>query len=154
MAVTGRMRRGFCFRQVCLTDNEREFLLSLKRDPSKVDQRYVKFPRVVWANRCNFVLRQDNEFLIHFRRPGYGTSWPLIGYVNLDEASPKLQFRGSLLTHGLIPMSQLLVVLLDPDSARFMLIMFLVVLLILTINHWVVTTSIRSQLRDHSTAPG
>ena len=62
ISLDGKMRRGFCFRRVPLTEVDREFLASLQRDTSKIDKRYLRFENVVWANGHNFILREGSEF--------------------------------------------------------------------------------------------
>jgi hypothetical protein len=146
LSVDGKIRRGFCFRRVPLSETEQRFLQALKRDTTKIDERYWRFENVVWAHRSDFILRKGNELCIRFSRRGYGTGFPFIGYVNLDQESPNLQIRGSLLMHLLFPSWLILIVVIEPATTGLMLALMLGVVILLVINHWIVATGIQRQL--------
>jgi len=86
----GKLDRGFTVWKKSLTDNDKQFLLSLKEDI--VDKKQVR----LWRTKISFIVVRDREALIRYSNPGQNTSWPMICYVDLSSSEPMLEYRLSL----------------------------------------------------------
>jgi hypothetical protein len=86
----GKLNRGFTIWHQALSNEARQFLSNLNEDI--VEEKKVSF----WLTETSFITRQQEEALICYRNPSQGTSWPIVFYVDLALADPKLQYRLSL----------------------------------------------------------
>lgn len=89
----GKIKRGFKVWSKPLSEDFRKYLLSLSADI--VETRNNLFVK----QKAGFIRVRNGEILIRYRRPYWGTSWPYVGYVNLSDVEPVLEFRSSVLTH-------------------------------------------------------
>lgn len=91
-----RLKRGIKLFSRPLTQEEREYLQNI--DANVVTKRKQQFLTFL-ENIRGFILINNNERLIQFRKPRWGTSWPYVGYVNLAQPIPELEYRASLFMH-------------------------------------------------------
>ena len=94
-----RLKRGVKLYSRTLTSQELEFLQKMDKDIfTKRKQQFLSFVE----NIVGFILARENERLIQFRKPRWGTSWPYVGYVNLAQPVPILEYRASFFMHLLL----------------------------------------------------
>ncbi len=93
---SNRLKRGMKLFSRPLTNQELEFLQKMDEDIfTKRKQQFLPFIE----NIVGFIRTKGNERLIQFRKPRWGTSWPYVGYANLAEPLPELEYRASLFMH-------------------------------------------------------
>ena len=91
-----KLKRGVKLYSRPLTSQEQEFLQKVQEDIfTKRKQQFLTFIE----NIVGFIRVKDDERLIQFRRPKWGTSWPYVGYVNLAQPVPELEYRASFFMH-------------------------------------------------------
>lgn len=91
-----RIKRGLKIYSRPLTKEELEYLQNIETDIfTKRKQQFLSFIE----NTVGFIRVQDSERLIQFRKPRWSTSWPYVGYVNLAQPFPELEYRASLFMH-------------------------------------------------------
>ena len=98
------------------------------------------FFKEYWSGKgfaYSFIFVEDNDVIISNAFPVGRTFFPYIGYVNLAEPAPRLQYRSGLV------LSLLLIFLV------FVNLGFLVSLPILVINFWVETKGLDKFLKYH-----
>ena len=89
----GKLNRGFTIWSQPLKEDQRRFLANLNDDI--VDKRQVGI--LIKITRTSFISVKDREALIRYNNTGQGTSWPMVGYVDLSSPNPVLEYRSSLL---------------------------------------------------------
>jgi len=126
----GKLKRGIKIWSKPLSDELRKYLSTLSQD--------VIETRKIWFSdrKVGFIRVENQEVLIHYRRPKWGTSWPYVGYVDLSEPESILEFRSSLPMHLF-----LLPFILSGVGIPF-------VLLVMVFNYYMESTAIESFLRQ------
>lgn len=88
-----KLKRGFKIYGRPLTIKEKEFLQALNEDIFTKDKIFLgTFDR-------GFIRQKNSEYLIRSRSYDWRTAWPYVGYVNLAQPNPELQYRISLFMH-------------------------------------------------------
>ncbi len=90
---TGKIKRGIKIWSEPLPATMHTFLENLT-DEIIEKRKYLFFSSVV-----GFILAKNGEVLIQYRRKGWGTSWPYVGYVDLRQTDPRIEYRVSLPMH-------------------------------------------------------
>jgi hypothetical protein len=93
MRFGGKIKRGIKVWSKPLSREAQQYLCSITADVIEKRKTWISDTRI------GFIRVDNKEVLIQYRRPHWSTSWPYIGYVDLTEPDPILQFRSSLPTH-------------------------------------------------------
>lgn len=88
-----KLKRGFRIAAKPLSPDVRLYLESLQENV--YETKRVLFKDVT----VGFILVNGRERLIQIRKEKWRTSWPYVGYVDLSQPIPMLEFRASLPTH-------------------------------------------------------
>jgi hypothetical protein len=125
----GEIKRGFKIWSKPLSDDFRRYLLSLS-------QEVIETRKTLFSERKSAFIRIENqEALIYSRRLNWSTSWPYVGYVDLSEPDPVLEFRSSLPMH----------LFLMPFVFSISLIPFVVIIML--INYYMESTAIENFIK-------
>lgn len=88
-----KLKRGCKIYGRPLNNKEKEFLQALNEDIFTEDKIFLgTFDR-------GFIRRKKTEYLMRSRSYDLRTVWPYVGYVNLMQPDPELQYRISLFMH-------------------------------------------------------
>ena len=92
-SIEGDIRRGIKISNKLLPEEQREYLEGLSED-------VVEYGETLFGKDISAFIRKKNRDVIIYARQSYGfrwrRSWPLVGYVNLSNVNPVLEFRSSL----------------------------------------------------------
>ena len=130
---SGRNKRGFKIWSRRLSKMEYDYL----NNPS------LYFAKQYWSGKgfaYSFIRVEDNEVIISNAFPVGRTFFPYVGYVDLTEPAPRLQYRSTLI------LSLLLIFLM------FMHPLFIIGLPIFAINFWIETKGLDKFLKYHMNA--
>jgi hypothetical protein len=112
----GKLNRGYTIWNQALSEEARQFLSNLKEDTGEINK--VGF----WRTKTSFIIRKDGEALIRYENPVQRTSWPIVFYINLSLADPKIEYRLSLpMLLSLLPL-----VILNNFVGLFLLVAFMI----------------------------
>jgi hypothetical protein len=92
----GKIKRGIKIWSEPLPAATRVFLERLTQEI--VEERTLLFRPIV----VGFIKVENGEVLIQYRRKNWSTSWPYVGYVDLQKAIPVIEYRASLPMHLLL----------------------------------------------------
>ncbi|RMD47486.1 MAG: hypothetical protein D6835_07270 [Candidatus Thermofonsia bacterium] len=93
-----KLKRGFRIVAKPISPDVRLYLESLQENVYETKQIFFKDVTV------GFILVNGRERLIQIRNARWRTSWPYVGYVDLSQPAPTLEFRASLPMHlALLP---------------------------------------------------
>lgn len=88
-----KLKRGFRIAAKPLSPDARLYLESLQENVYETKRIFFKDVTI------GFILANGRERLIQIRKEKWRTSWPYVGYVDLSQPTPTLEFRGSLPAH-------------------------------------------------------
>ena len=92
----GKIKRGYRLWSKPLPDGALEYLSGLSRE-------IVEPPiKIGFSKISSFIRVENGEAVISYRKPGWRTSWPYVGYVDLTALEPKLEYRIALTLHILV----------------------------------------------------
>jgi hypothetical protein len=89
----GKIKRGFKIRTKPLSLDAKQYLMSISEDI--IDRQKSFFGE----NISGFIRVRNNEVIICSRDAKSGSSFPHIGYINLNLPEPVIEIRSSLPTH-------------------------------------------------------
>ena len=92
--VNGKLKRGFKIKSEPISNQTIYFLKNLNHN--------IVIRSQLFNSVTDFILVKNNEILIQSRRKYWRTSWIYVGYVDLNQVSPVIEYRVSLPMHLLL----------------------------------------------------
>jgi hypothetical protein len=92
----GEIKPGFKIRDEPLSPTRLVFLESLTRDI--IEESWLPSG----SKTTSFIQVYDGQVLIRCQSAGWRTAWPYVGYVDLREENPVIEYRSSLPMHLLL----------------------------------------------------
>ena len=133
----GKIKRGVFVWSEDLTPEMRTFFENLTGDI--IEEEEGSFWK---AKSGGFILVENREILIQYRKRNWRTAWPYVGYVNLEAKEPELEYRTSLpMLLFLLPF--VVGILVNPA-------VLLVLIAFMGINHWNEKNTILNYVNQHA----
>jgi hypothetical protein len=86
----GKIKRGFKIRTKPLSPDAQQYFMSISED-------VIERQRTFLGERISgFIRVKDNEVVVFYRDARLRSSWPQIGYVNLNSSERVMEIRSSL----------------------------------------------------------
>jgi hypothetical protein len=87
----GNPQRGIKIWSQNLDEAEWQFLLLLNRNI--LEEKKMR----LWVKKRSFIIKEESGVAIRYSNPKQGTSWPMIGYIDLGNADRKIEYRLSVM---------------------------------------------------------